>query len=97
MEDKLWENGQEPWWATWVYFSAEDESALLHRIENVEWDWEYPSAGLGVMKCGRSGFVEVPGVLSRLYCTRCPVCCAVVGVPEGKGTPFNSGIEETVK
>lgn len=96
MEEKQWEDGEEPWWAQWVYFFDEPKPTL-HRIESVKWDWSYPASGPGVMKCGKSGVAEVPGVMSRLSCPRCPVCCAAVEIPEGKGNPINAGIKEKIK
>jgi hypothetical protein len=66
----------------------------LHRVSDIEWDDEYMIGGTGTTLCGRTGYLTMPGVFSRLGKPRCARCCRLAGVPEGDGAPFNGHIEE---
>lgn len=50
--------------------------------------------GVGRTVCGVSGFLRVPGIFSRMSLPRCAECCKRVGVPDGKGNPYNEGMDE---
>lgn len=92
-DEPRWADGEEPWWALWVYDSdAPDDYAELHRILAVKWDWSLGAVGgVGTIACRpwiELG-VEVPGVLGRLGAPRCRECCRIAGVAEGAGNPHN--------
>jgi hypothetical protein len=48
----------------------------------------------GTVMCGLVGPLQVPGAFSRMGLPRCARCCRAVGIPQGKGAPFNYGIQE---
>lgn len=80
------------WKQAWKHLGS--ESDLLHRIAVVDGAWEgdpdmFPTYLRGRTACGRSGNLFMPGMLSRMYATRCRQCCRAVGVPEGDGIPGN--------
>jgi len=89
----VWEDGHEPPEAEWVFFAYDKKWRVLHRITDVKWRWSYVGLGEGGVSCGRVGTVEVPSDRYHHELIRCPVCCAAVGVPEGKGNPFGSGLK----
>ena len=39
--------------------------------------------------CGVSGELHIPGFFSRLGLPRCQRCCAMTGMPPGRGSPKN--------
>lgn len=43
----------------------------------------------GQTVCGYRGWLNIPGVFSRLDVPRCRTCCRIVGMPEGEGSPKN--------
>ena len=74
---------------------------VLHRVAELEEQWEEPPYederlphGEGQTVCGRSGYLFMPGVFSRMGLRRCAHCCDRLGIPRGDGSPFNEGIEE---
>ena len=50
--------------------------------------------GIGKAICGLSGYMHMPGIFSRMGLKRCPECCKLMNIPEGKGCPYNEGILE---
>lgn len=61
----------------------------LHRIAAVRWDDEDEISGRGRTVCGRRGHFTMPGMFSRLGLIRCARCCKRLGIPGGRGAPFN--------
>ena len=62
----------------------------LHRCMVLEVDEDdLPRAGVAV--CGYSGPLAMPGFCSRVGLERCAHCCRILGIPRGKGAPYNSG------
>ena len=77
------------WRKRWVYFGT-----VLHRVAAMDdEDWEadglIPIGGMGTTACGYRRRLGMPGFLSRMYMKRCPRCCRLAGVRQGKGAPFN--------
>ena len=71
---------------------------LLHRVADIEWD-KYETGddapyGTGTTLCGRKGWLQMPGIMSRMGLPRCAHCCRLAGVPLGDGAPANFDIEE---
>jgi len=81
------------WRSRWLVF---DDWNILHRVAKMSWHEEYGDkvAGKGMTVCEQEGFLQMPGIFSRMGLDRCPACCKVMLVPEGKGNPFNEGIKE---
>lgn len=73
----------------------------LHRVvagKKSPSDKPIPPWGVGVVDartaCGlQRDFMAMPGLFSRMGLRRCSGCCARVGVPRGKGAPYNEGID----
>lgn len=42
--------------------------------------------------CGLRGTFLMPGLFSRMGAKRCKECCEKLGVPQGRGAPFNDGL-----
>jgi hypothetical protein len=80
------------WRCRWLYLGR---GAVLHRVASIEWEDADTIAGSGATACNRTGRMTMPGTVGRLLAHRCTACCAAVGVPSGKGAPFNAGIAET--
>lgn len=83
----------ENWRSRWLVF---DDWKVLHRVGKIVWHDEYGEmvAGQGMTVCEKAGFLQVPGIFARMGLERCPACCAAMGVPAGKGNPFNEGVKE---
>lgn len=81
----------ENWRSRWLVF---DDWNVLHRVAKITWDTEDMIEGKGMSVCEKEGWMQVPGIYSRMGTDRCPACCKALGVPEGKGNPFNEGIKE---
>ena len=93
------------WRSRWLVTNEWDK---LHRIAEIRWGWvsdengklfqdtceDEKINGIGVTLCGIEGPVGMPGIFSRMGLERCPRCCELMGIPEGKGNPFNEGIRE---
>lgn len=68
-----------------------DTGTRLHRIAIVEWDWSRGDVrGPGASVCGIERWFSMPGFFSRMDAQRCPVCCRLLGIPNGRGAPFNA-------
>lgn len=67
----------------------------LHRVSEIEWDDpEDMIHGDGVTVCGRRGWLQMPGMFSRMGLPRCAYCCRLLDVPRGNGAPFNDKSNE---
>lgn len=80
---------EDHWRSRWLYREA--MTGRLHRVAEALWD--DPAEMIvadAVMVCGERGRFRMPGMLSRMEGARCPVCCRALGIPRGKGAPFNS-------
>jgi len=42
--------------------------------------------------CGLRGTFYMPGLFSRMGALRCKECCKRLDVPQGRGAPFNNGL-----
>lgn len=82
----------ERWHSRWLVFPV--SWSRLHRVSEIEWEDENMIGGRGVTLCGRSGYLTMPGILSRMDLARCARCCRLAGVPRGDGAPFNDDIPE---
>lgn len=78
------------WRERWLQFSG---GRTLHRVASITWEDADRIAGHGVTACSQFKRLVLPGVLSRLGAPRCRVCCAIAGLPDGKGAPMNQGID----
>lgn len=62
----------------------------IHAVRSLEDpsdpDW---TGGRGRTVCGYRGWLELPGVLTRLRTPRCNRCCDALGLPRGLGHPKN--------
>lgn len=65
--------------------------AVLHRVARIEWmdDDHKWIAGRGMTVCGLESELRRPGLFSRMGLKRCASCCRELGIPQGKGAPFN--------
>lgn len=83
---------QDDWRSRWLVLPR---WGVLHRIATIEWDEpDEKISGNGATLCGRTGRLNMPGILSRMGLKRCPKCCRLMGVPQGDGNPYNEGILE---
>jgi hypothetical protein len=84
-----------PW--RWLYRLYTSSTTLHRLVSRTKWyrgdDGGTPQAD-GKTACGLSGQFVMPGILSRMGARRCPACCDAVGVPHGRGAPYNSGVRE---
>lgn len=70
---------------------------VLHRVSSIKWGEDYPEQminGQGTTVCGKTGFLMMPGFMSRMGLKRCPKCCKAMGIPQGDGCPENEGVIE---
>jgi len=83
------------WRSRWLVLPKWDR---LHRVSEITWEGEDaeddPRQGTGTTLCGRKGYLQMPGMISRLALPRCAHCCRLAGIPRGDGAPFNDDIEE---
>jgi len=71
----------------WLVFESWD---VLHRISQIEWNHAWNQfGGDGVTVCGEKGYLQIPQVFSRHFLNRCEDCCRLLGLPKGRGTPYN--------
>ncbi len=94
---------QNYWPSRWL---ITDEWDALHRVAEITWGYFAKDGslgpaepddmieGLGKTCCGLEGKLRMPGFLSRLDLPRCPKCCEIMGIPVGKGNPYNEKIYE---
>jgi hypothetical protein len=71
---------------------------VLHRVSEITWEGEDGEMieGEGITVCGKSGFLRMPGIFSRMGLERCKRCCQIMKIPNGKGAPFNAkDLDET--
>lgn len=67
------------------------DGARLHRISEVDLvALQEDCVAVGTTVCGYRGNLHVPGVVARMAGRRCATCCALVGVSQGEGAPFNT-------
>lgn len=68
---------------------------VLHYYSGIDYPWweEYHDweGNHNIIRsyCGVLSLVTLPGILSRVSSTRCEHCCRMLGLENGKGTPFN--------
>lgn len=75
------------WRSRWLVLPA---WGALHRVAKIDW-WEGEMIrGPGTTVCGRTGFLMMPGIFSRMGLGRCRHCCARLGIPQGEGAPKNA-------
>jgi hypothetical protein len=70
---------------------------VLHRVAELEvegFDGDVLPHGNGRTVCGRTGYLSMPGFVSRMGLPRCAYCCSRLGIPRGDGHPYNAGILE---
>jgi hypothetical protein len=86
------------WHSRWLVLPSWNR---LHRIASVDgYSRKMSRHGIngepvvGVSACGRRGRFAMPGIVSRMGLERCVRCCDVVGVPKGKGAPYNQGVNK---
>jgi len=82
------------WRSRWLVLPSWNR---LHRVSEIVWEGEGEDdkrSGHGVTLCGRKGYLQMPGILSRMGGPRCAHCCRLAGVPQGDGAPFNQDIPE---
>lgn len=80
------------WRRRWLVFSK--SWGRLHRVSEIDYEDDETIGGIGTTLCGRSGYLTMPGLLSRLGLPRCEVCCRLTGVPLGDGAPANEDLDE---
>lgn len=74
------------WW-------QEPGRSKLHRVAAVSFDDDDRISGQGATACGLFIVMRMPGMFSRKGAMRCWACCSVANVPNGRGAPFNEGID----
>ena len=85
--------GVDNWRSRWLVFPGAWNR--LHRVSEIGWEGEDMIGGHGTTLCGRTGYLTMPGMFSRMGLPRCAHCCRLVGVPRGNGAPANCHIEES--
>jgi hypothetical protein len=91
------------WRKRWVQLGGSN-AFVLHRVASTvspppregfddldEWEMDFlvPIGIQGTTACGRTSRLGMPGLFSRMGEKRCIRCCRLVGIPPGKGAPFN--------
>jgi len=73
-------------------------SSVLHRVATTEGDYETEDrvGTQGTTACGKAGWLGMPGIFSRMDAPRCPACCRAVGIPRGRGAPYNDEAGEHI-
>lgn len=81
------------WRSRWLVLPSWNR---LHRVAEIAWDDDDDGMrqGVGTTMCGRTGFLVMPGIFSRMGLPRCAHCCRLTGVPTGDGAPYNDDIPE---
>jgi hypothetical protein len=74
--------GEWDWWETTTGRS-------LHAAADIDIDGAYETAGEGRTFCGRTGWLSIPGLFTRMGAKRCGRCCDALGYPHGIGSPKN--------
>jgi hypothetical protein len=77
------------WHQRWLV-TGTGRGTVLHRVHRIKWDTEAEIAGQGQAVCGVRSRLVVPGVLDRMELKRCSRCCRLMGIPQGKGAPYNA-------
>lgn len=72
----------------WVH-TRDDKYRKLHAAVGLHPYFDDDTAGFASTLCGRSGWLAVPGVFSRMSTPRCKRCCRLAGIPAGDGSPKN--------
>lgn len=75
------------WRRRWLQF---DSSTVLHRVSTIRWRDRERIVGEATTLCGRSGWMAIPGIFSRMEAPRCVQCCRAAGIPAGNGAPANT-------
>lgn len=82
------------WRSRWLTLGR---GRMLHRVSSIKWGEDFPEqmiSGEGTTVCGRSGYMHMAGIFSRMGLKRCPVCCEAMGIANGNGCPENQDIYE---
>lgn len=73
------------------------DSRLLHYATGLDFrdgETSWPDVRFA---CGqRVGWAAIPGISTRMTLRRCGACCAVRGLPRGKGSPKNDDACRTI-
>lgn len=73
----------------WVY-TADDKHRRLHAAVGLHTYFDDDdTSGFASTLCGRSSWLEIPGVFSRMGTKRCKKCCRAAKIPTGVGSPKN--------
>lgn len=82
------------WRSRWMQFDGR-RAESMHRLASVTWELGLEEiAGEGTTVCGRSGRLVMPGIFSRMWASRCALCCKALGIPPGNGAPRNAFTRE---
>jgi hypothetical protein len=77
-------------WPLWAMLPSWRVIHAIRELGESEADPDdYWTSGTGTTVCGHTGFLEYPGVITRLGRQRCGLCCDALGLPRGKGHPVN--------
>lgn len=78
------------------------DAGYLHRIKSFrtggthtacdKLDMGIRGVGGAYAVCGARGSFQMPGLFSRMGAKRCKDCCRKLGIDQGRGAPFNDGI-----
>ena len=69
----------------------------LHRVRSGRKMRDGRIGVIGETVCGVRAALFMPGVLSRVARPRCKRCCRKLGILQGNGAPYNSGIQEPAR
>ena len=71
----------------WVWVG---QGERLHAVKEITNDADEDWYGVGVTECGLySGYLNIPGIFSRMSAQRCLRCCERTGMPQGSQSPKN--------
>jgi len=79
------------WRSRWLHLNDGTE---IHRVARITWENGEMIVGEGLTVCGKFGFLQMPGILSRMYADRCAACCTALNIAQGSGAPYNEDIAE---
>ena len=84
---------KEEWRYRWLVTEGGNK---LHRVvKGDQEDDEFVGVRGGSTACGmKKSKLFMPGLMERTALPRCFGCCRATGVPEGRGAPFNEGIDK---